>query len=228
MISVVIPTLNEERALPATLRALLPQQHLQEVIVCDGGSTDTTLAKAQGFRGLLPNLQVFQAPPGRAQQMNAAAQKASGEWLLFLHADTTLPANALAAIASCDSDAGVFCHRFSGNHWGLRLISVLHNSRFRRSGIMYGDQGIFVRRALFQRVGGYPEELMEDIRFSEQLLKHTSPVQLTQTLITDSRKFEQIGVWRAFWWVLIILCKDRLWRGKAGKLVKPEFFAEYR
>ncbi|MDM3871109.1 TIGR04283 family arsenosugar biosynthesis glycosyltransferase [Porticoccus sp. W117] len=222
MISVIVPTLNEERALPATLEALLSQQGSTEVIICDGGSTDNTVAIAHRYMDRLP-LDVMAAPKGRASQMNAAARKARGEWLLFLHADTILPVDALTAIKNCSDDAGVFHHRFSGSHWGLKLISLLHNSRFRKTGIMYGDQGIFVRRKLFQRLGGYPDELMEDIRFSEKLLEHTQPVQLAQTLVTDSRKFEQIGVWRAFWWVLVIL-----WRDRVGRIARLEFFAEYR
>ncbi|MGS2722378.1 TIGR04283 family arsenosugar biosynthesis glycosyltransferase [Porticoccus sp. GXU_MW_L64] len=224
MISVIIPTLNEQQALPATLDSLQGQAALREVIICDGGSSDRTLDIARSYTNHLPELQCLNAPKGRASQMNAAASKAGGEWLLFLHADTVLPRGALQAIASCSADAGVFLHRFSGSHWGLRLISALHNSRFRRTGIMYGDQGIFVRAELFLQLGGYPQELMEDIRFSEKLLEHTRPVQLEQTLITDSRKFEQLGVWRALWWVFVILWRD----SGDGRPAKPGFFAEYR
>ena len=229
MVSVIIPTLNEQRALPATLDSLLYQTGVCQVIVCDGSSADDTVSKAEQYRHYLPNLQVIQAARGRASQMNAGAAVADGEWLLFLHADTLLPVNGLAAIGEQQAKAGIFTHRFSGEHTGLRIISALHNWRFRRTGIMYGDQGIFVRAEVFRQLGGFPEEDMEDIRFSEKLLRVTRPIQLPETVITDSRKFLQIGVWRAFWWVCVILWRDCFTRKKFGRRkAKPDFFAEYR
>ena len=227
MISVIIPTLNEQQALPATLQSLRQQrgmdrQHYQ-VIICDGGSGDNTLAAAENFRQLLPDMQVTTASTGRGSQMNAGAALATGEWLLFLHADTLLPPGGLAAIAAQRADAGVFSHRFSGRHPGLRLISILHNWRFRRTGIMYGDQAMFVRAELFRQLGGFPEQVMEDIRFSEKLLAVARPVQLPDKVVTDARKFLQVGVWRAFRWVCAIL-----WRDRFGGNQKMDFFAEYR
>ena len=122
MISVIIPTYNEERALPATLRHLAQQEGDHEVIVVDGGSTD-------GTRALLeqdPTIQVAMAPKGRASQMNAGAKLAQGHWLLFLHADTILPHAALNQINEfeyhSDVQAGGFRHQFSGSDWRLRLI----------------------------------------------------------------------------------------------------------
>ena len=223
MISIIIPVLNEERALPATLQHVFSQAGEFEVIVVDGGSTDNTLAiVSQDSR-----IQLFTAATGRASQMNAGAQHASGDWLLFLHADTLLPRNALLSIEqlSPEHQAGGFKHRFSGHAWNLRLISWMHNFRCRWTRIFYGDQAMFVRRELFTELGMFPNEpMLEDLLFSEQLVKVTRPVILDSYVITESRKFEQNGVWLSFWRVLLILASHELHLPIPAK----KFFANVR
>ena len=204
MISVVIPAYNEERALPETLERLLPQATDHQVIVVDGGSADATVRIASSN----PGVEVLQAPRGRASQMNAGAHKARGEWLLFLHADTLIPAEALSRIAALPAgiQAGGFRHRFSGRGFGLWFISLADNIRCFRSRIIFGDQALFVRRALFSKLGGFPDvERMEDVRFCQKLVEQTKPVLLDQAVVTDSRKFVQHGVMRSLTRVVIIL-----------------------
>ena len=208
MISIIIPTLNEEQALAATLERCRQQRTEHEIIVVDGGSDDRTLDIAKSVSGV----KVLKARQGRASQMNVGACFANGDWLLFLHADTLLPDDALDAIARLDSKssvrAGGFHHQFSGQHWLLKLISRLHNWRFAWTGVLYGDQAMFVHRQLFDRVGGFPEtDVLEDVIFCERALEFTQPVLLPLKVITDSRKFEQRGIVRSFLDVLLIqLC----------------------
>jgi hypothetical protein len=102
--------------------------------------------------------------------------------------------------------AGGFLHRFSGDDWRLRLISFLDNVRCARSRIIYGDQALFVRRSLFERLGGFPQQpILEDVAFCERLIKVTTPVLLSPPVVTDARKFVQMGVWRSFLRVLLII-----------------------
>lgn len=206
MISVIIPAYNEEKALPATLRALLAQPGDYNVLVVDGGSTDRTRAIVLTE----PRARLMTAPKGRASQMNAGAREARGEWLLFLHADTLLPDGALARLNRMEGDAGIqaggFFHQFSGGDWRLRLISLLDNFRCVRSRIIYGDQAMFVRRELFHRLGGFPDQpILEDVAFCERLIRATEPVLLGPPVVTDSRKFVQMGVWKSFVRVLLII-----------------------
>jgi len=206
MISVIIPAFNEEKALPATLRALLPEPGDYEVIVVDGGSTDATRDIVQAEL----SLRLVTAPKGRASQMNAGARCATGELLLFLHADTILPEGTLRRLNELEADdrvqAGGFLHRFSGTDWRLRLVSFLDNFRCRHSRIIYGDQALFVRRALFERLGGFPEQpILEDVAFCEKLVKVVTPVLLAPPVVTDSRKFVKMGIWRSFALVLLII-----------------------
>ena len=218
MVSVVIPTYNEERALPHTLRELLCQPGDYEVIVVDGGSTDRTreVLHAYGFvsdsssqRPPASRL-TFQALKGRALQMNAGAKQAMGEWLLFLHADTVLPSGAIPRLNEMEANrtvqAGGFMHQFSGDDWRLNLISFLDNFRCIRSRIIYGDQALFVRRALFEQLGGFPNQpILEDVAFCERLIAITSPLLLSPPVVTDARKFLKMGIWRSFFRVLLII-----------------------
>ena len=206
MISVIIPVYNEEHALPATLQRLTGQGLKHEVIIVDGGSKDRTCEIASHTA----RAQLLFVPKGRAAQMNAGARIARGEWLLFLHADTLLPKNALRKIADLESgvQAGGFKHRFSGQDWRLRLISWMNNLRCKITRVIYGDQALFVRRSLFERLGGFSEQaIIEDVALCENLLRVTRPVILDEYAITDARKFIKHGVWRSFMRVAAILIR---------------------
>ena len=146
---------------------------------------------------------------GRASQMNAGANKALGDWLLFLHADTLLPNHAIQKIESLSTDntvkAGGFRHRFTGKDWRLKFISWLNNYRCSHNHIFYGDQAIFVERKLFNSIGGFPaKQILEDVFFSIEVKKHTKPILLDTCVLTDSRKFTKMGIWRSLYRVASI------------------------
>ena len=212
MIWVIIPAFNEEQCLPKTLDALFQQSGDFCVVVVDGHSTDQT-------RELISKdsrVSVISASKGRALQMNAGAayvkkhDRSPQDWLLFLHADTILPDGALRRLNHLETDsaclAGGFMHQFSGNDWRLRLISWLDNFRCVRSRVIYGDQAMFVRQGLFDQIGGFPQQpILEDVAFCEKLLKYTTPKLLSPSVVTDSRKFVKMGIWRSLARVLLII-----------------------
>lgn len=223
MISVIIPVLNEEKALPATLQQLFSQPGDFEVLAVDGGSTDNTpaLINADG------RIRFHSSSTGRASQMNCGARHAQGEWLLFLHADTLLPDKALAAIQALPDTvlAGGFRHRFSGSQRGLRLISWLHNFRCRCTRVFYGDQAMFMRQSLFNELGGFPEvPRLEDLLLGEKIAAVTTPVTMDSYVITDSRKFEQAGIWLSLLRVILIQLSHELKRPTPAL----KFFANVR
>lgn len=223
MISVIIPTLNEQMALPETLRRVLDHESVSEIIVADGGSQDETGRIADQT----PGVSWVSSVPGRASQMNAGAGLASSEWLLFLHADTWIEPEALKAIASLEStiSAGGFRQRFSRPHWFLSLVSRLHNWRCNRSRVIYGDQALFIRRGLFDRIGGFPDcAELEDVLISERILEITRPVLMPHTVTTSSRKFEQRGPYRCFFDIVVIMCCYEL----RLPVLRRAFFADFR
>lgn len=221
-ISVIIPALNEVDALPANLQALRRDPALGELIVVDGGSEDGTVeAVAQ-----IPGVQLLHSPPGRGRQMNVGARAARGDWLLFHHADTRLPENGGSLIAALGGTIrwGGFRHRFSDANWKLDLVSWLHNFRCRQTGVIYGDQSMFVRRAFFFEAGGFAEEGLEDLMFSDRALIAAPSHLLGAEVVTDSRKFRQIGEFRALIHVLSIIRRYE----KARALENERFFENYR
>jgi len=221
-----MPALNEERALPATLARVLGQAGELEVIVADGGSSDSTAAVVERASADHPNIRLLRAERGRARQMNAAAECAGGDWLLFLHADTLLPDNALLTIASQPASvhAGCFRHRFSGPGVMLRVLSWFHNRRFLVTRVAYGDQALFIRQVLFDELGRFPDRPMEDIAFGLRLRAATRPVLLPDHVTTDSRKFEQMGRWRALVHAVSLLVRFRL----GDDVSRDSFFHDYR
>ena len=208
MISIIIPTLNEEGTISATLAYTLSLAGEFEIIIVDGGSEDATLDTIiQDER-----VHVTSSKKGRALQMNHGASLAKGQFLLFLHADTILPKTALTTINShenkSDIEAGGFLHRFSGNDWRLSLISLIDNYRCRRSRIFYGDQAFFIRKTLFLKLGGFPQQpILEDWQFGNTLRQVTKPIIIHDPVITDSRKFEKAGVWKSFARITTILTR---------------------
>lgn len=204
-LSIIIPTLNEAETIGALLGDLSPlRAEGAELILVDCGSRDATLARAVGGVD-----QILDAPRGRAAQMNAGAQAATGDLFWFLHADTRVPEDAIAALQRAAAKAGSaldeawagFWGRFdvqlSGRHPLLRLVERGMNARSRLTGIATGDQGLFVSRAAFERVGGFPPlALMEDLALSAALRRLARPVCLRARLRASSRRWEQGGVLR--------------------------------
>ena len=196
-LSIVIPTLDESSNLKTCLGRLAGMRERgHEVIVVDGGSRDDTVELIQGQAD-----QVLQVRRGRARQMNAGAAAASGDMLLFLHADTRLPADAdrliFSALASGRHVWGRFDVRLSGTHWLFPIVAGMMNLRSCITGVATGDQGLFTHRSAFASVGGFPDiPLMEDIEISLRLKRRSRPVCLRQKAITSSRRWEQRGVVR--------------------------------
>ncbi len=201
-ISVIIPTLNEERAITPTL-AHTATLGFDELIVVDGGSTDTTPARLESYRlstqsSALSPVYWVTAPPGRARQMNEGAKAGRGEVFLFLHADTQLPQDAKTVIDTVLADQQMVGGRFDvqfdrPSMWGT-MISRTMNWRSRLSGLATGDQALFVRRSVFEQMGGFTDmPLMEDIEFSRRLKRKGRTAALTATVTTSFRRWEQHG-----------------------------------
>lgn len=197
MLSIVVPALDEADGIAAHLASLAPlRARGAEVIVVDGGSADDTLRKAQAGAD-----RVLVARRGRARQMNAGAEAASGDLLMFLHADTRLPPRAdeliNAALLATGRAWGRFDVRIEGRHPLLPLVARLMNRRSRLTGIATGDQAIFVRRKAFQAAGGYPDlPLMEDIALSRALKRLSRPACLAEPVLTSGRRWEKHGTLR--------------------------------
>jgi rSAM/selenodomain-associated transferase 2 len=192
-ISIIVPALNEQLSLDATL-AHVPFAPGDELIVVDGGSTDATVAIAQRHTP-----QVLSSPPGRARQMNYGARQAQGDILLFLHADTLLPPDGLEAVRTALQQPGVSGGAFRLSirpaTLALRVVAWGTNLRTRFGRLPYGDQALFVSRALFEAMGGYDDvPFMEDVRLVEALRRHGRLVLLPQAVHTSGRRWLRDGV----------------------------------
>jgi rSAM/selenodomain-associated transferase 2 len=200
-ISVIIPTLNEESAISALL-ASLAALGAGEIIVADGGSIDRTRELAA------PHATVLRCPAGRAGQMNAGARAASGDILLFLHADARLEAGALESIRRAMADAsvpgGAFDIRYDGGDLPARAFTWINRVR-RDCGIFYGDAGIFCRRDIFIAMGGFREwPIMEDYEFARRLWKTGPLALLDDAILVSDRRWRKAGLLRTLWsWFLI-------------------------
>ena len=196
-LSIVVPARNEENGIGDALALLQPLRAAgHEVIVVDGGSHDATatLAVAAADR-------VLTASPGRASQMNAGANVASGDVLLFVHADCALPSTAADEIGAAIRHGhrwGRFDVTIVGQPRVLKLVAFMMNLRSRLTGIATGDQGIFVQRALFVRVGGYAAlPLLEDVALSTTLKRVAGrPACLKARIKASGRRWETGGAWR--------------------------------
>jgi rSAM/selenodomain-associated transferase 2 len=210
-VSIIVPALDEAASIAVSLDALAPLRAAgHEVIVVDGGSRDGTVALSRGRADA-----VIETARGRARQLNAGAALARGEVLLFLHADTRLPANALSRVSQAlagGRDWGRFDVRIEGRSRWLPLIAALMNLRSRFTGIATGDQAIFVRRTLFLGLGGYADQpLMEDIELSRRLRTLARPACLRDRVVTSGRRWDVRGAWPTI--LLMWRLRWRYWRG---------------
>jgi len=195
-LSIIMPVLDESACIEAILAALAPYPMRGcELIVVDGGSRDKTLALARPLAD-----HVLTAPRGRAAQMNAGASVAHGDIFLFLHADTKMPANAGALIREGLAQSGRVWGRFDVRFDQGRvmpLIAIMMNLRSRLTGIATGDQAIFVTRAAFDKIGGFPAQpLMEDIAFSARIRHISRPAYIRARVTTSARRWRKQGILR--------------------------------
>lgn len=201
LVSVVVPVLDEAAALPGLLDHLHELSGRFEVVVADGGSRDGTAALAAAHP-LEPV--VVEAPRGRAAQMNAGAAAARGELLVFLHADTRLPETAYRSLAASPAHGGNFAISFDGGDCFSRVLGAWYALQ-RRLGVYYGDSAIWLRRAVFDDLGGFgPLPIMEDYDLSRRLEKSFRTACLPGPAVTSARRWRALGVPRTvFTWVVI-------------------------
>jgi rSAM/selenodomain-associated transferase 2 len=191
-ISVIIPALEEEDTIEGTIHSLR-QQGPHEIIVVDGGSADATRERAAGAD------LVLRGPRGRAAQMNHGAARARGDALLFLHADCTLEQGALLwvnrGLRRTGVAAGCFRMRVGARGWAFRSIDFCATARVWLTGIAYGDQGLFLRRETFARVGGFPPlRLMEDVFISKALHRLGRIVVAPPRVFVSARRWRKQGI----------------------------------
>ncbi|WP_296934929.1 TIGR04283 family arsenosugar biosynthesis glycosyltransferase [uncultured Marinobacter sp.] len=225
-LSVIVPVWMEAEGVTDTLRAVQPiRAKGHEVVVVDAGSSDQTVELARPLCD-----RVVVSEKGRALQMNAGAAAAKGDLLLFLHADTRLPANALEHLAGFFQSRrawGRFDVRLSGDRPLFRIIAWFMNQRSRLTGICTGDQAMFVRRDAFEAMGGFqPVPLMEDVEFSRRLCLVSRPFCIKEPVVTDSRRWQQHGAWRTIF--LMWKLRWRYWRGESPESLAQIYRSDVR
>jgi len=210
MLSIIIPTLNEEENIEALLQHVqsTAQTRDYEIIVVDGGSHDNTLSIAQSHCD-----DVLTAKSGRGTQLNAGVERSTGDVFLFLHADTQLPnhfdAMIFERIAKNPMKGwGFFSIKLSGQRLIFQVIAKLINVRSKFTSIATGDQCLFVTRNAFHQINGYKSiPLMEDVDFTKRLKKYGTPIFIKESVVTSSRRWEEKGVVRTIllmWWLRLL------------------------
>lgn len=193
-ISIIIPVLNEARILEQTLSQLYAELGPHELIVVDGGSTDGSIHIAEKYGTVLISER------GRAKQLNAGAAAASGNILIFLHADIWLESGALAAVKMATSSGyvgGGFRQKIDGKNRFYRVIEIAGNMRGKYLKVFYGDSGIFVSRADFKKIGGFPEiPILEEMEFSKALRRLGKTTLVTPHIHISARRWETKGILR--------------------------------
>lgn len=216
-VSIIIPIYQEVATLSQRIPDLLALQAHAEVLLCDGGSEDGSVALLEASP-----LSCVASSAGRARQMNTAAAQAQGDVLLFVHIDTLLDAKHIRAVQEAMQDdavvGGRFDVRLSGKHPMFRIIERAINLRSRWTGISTGDQCQFIRRSLFEDMGGFPDiPLMEDVALAQAMKQCGKQAYLRQAVETSSRRWEKHGVMKT----VLLMWKLRwlYWRGVAPEVL---------
>ncbi len=196
-VSIIIPVYNEEKTIRKLLRTLEPVKEKAEILFVDGGSTDRTLS-------LLPEeYKVVKGPKGRAWQMNLGAEKSRGNVLFFLHCDSELPKDAIEQIERVmrKYQVGCFGIAFHSKNIWMKCCQIISNHRIKDRKVMFGDQGIFIRRKLFFEMGGFPKlPIMEDYQFSLTLKEMGFKIGIAKKRIyTSDRRFKEGGRLKVMW-----------------------------
>lgn len=193
-ISVIIPILNEAKILEKTLSELQSELGQHELIVVDGGSTDGSVHIAEKYG------KVITSELGRAKQLNTGAASATGDILVFLHADVWVEPGALASVATALSSGyvgGGFQQKIDGTHFLYRMIEIAGNMRGKYLKVFYGDSGIFLKRADFEKIGGFPEiPILEEMELSKKLRQLGKTTLVTPHIHISERRWETKGIIR--------------------------------
>lgn len=236
-LSIIVPLLNEANNLPQLIGHISRLRPVpQQVILVDGGSNDGSVSIA---RELLKDVSsrthsltdwfVIESIAGRARQMNAGAGQATGEVLLFLHADTQLPTDAIdkVEIAMRQHKWGRFDVRLDSTHPLLKVVGTMINKRSRLVSVATGDQAIFVKRSVFEQFGGYADQpLMEDIELCKRLKNISRPACLKSKVTTSARRWQQHGNVRTVF--LMWHLRFDYWRGVSPDVLKQRYYKQHR
>jgi rSAM/selenodomain-associated transferase 2 len=199
LISIITPVLNEEDMIIPFLNHLAGLSGSFELIVVDGGSTDSTCAVVRDYAGRFPApLHLLLTPAGRSGQMNAGAQAAEGEILLFLHVDCRIPADSLEVIARMCNEPGVcggaFTHSFGEPGFFHAVIGILVNACTKYTRTFFGDSGIFIQRDIFFKAGGFPIiPWCEDLEFCRSVRRYCRMMQINRVIMSSPRRFQRVG-----------------------------------
>lgn len=221
MISVIVPTLNEEELLPCCLESVVNEKEELQLIVVDGNSSDKTLQVARSYTDQVLALKNADL----AAQLNAGAAIAEGDILFFLHADSRLIPGAIAQMKKIAAEVvgGAFKMQLDSNRFFYRLLSMGGNIYCRFTGTYFGDRGIFVRSSIFKQIGGFsPLPIMTDVEFSRRLHKYGKTVLLEGPVISSSRKFDREGALHTLYLIVYALAAYRL--GVSPELIKEKYY----